>query len=80
MKKRTKKPSHSKKYLELASKVDKAKTYSIEEAVKIIKETAKTKFDSSIEVHVRLGIDSQKGEQTVRGSASLPMALARPRE
>ncbi len=72
MKKRTKKAVHSKRYLELASKVDKKKTYSVAEAVALIKETAKTKFDSSIEVHVRLGIDTQKGEQAVRGMAALP--------
>ena len=72
MKKKTKKPSHSKRYLEMAGKVDKAKAYSLEEAVKIVKETAKTKFDSSVEVHVHLGIDTQKGEQAVRGVAALP--------
>ena len=56
----------------MAGKVDKTKTYSVEEAVKIVKETAKTKFDSSVEIHVHLGIDTQKGEQAVRGMASLP--------
>lgn len=72
MKKRTVKASHSKRYAELAAKVDKNKIYPLAEAMQIIKETAKTKFDSSVEVHARLGIDTQKGEQAVRGMAALP--------
>jgi len=80
MKKKTKKPSHSKRYLEMASKVDKTKTYSVEEAVKIVKETAKTKFDSSVEIHIHLGIDTQKGEQAVRGTASLPYGTGKTKK
>jgi len=63
---------HSKKYKELASKIDKTKSYSIDEAFKLVKETSRTKFDASLEVHLRLGIDTKKGEQAVRGSAALP--------
>lgn len=72
MKKKTAKASHSKRYVELAAKVDKNKIYSPEEAIQVVKETAKTKFDSSVEVHVRLGVDTQKGEQAVRGAVGLP--------
>ena len=63
---------HSKKYKELASKIDKTKSYSIDEAIKLVKETSQTKFDASLEVHLRLGIDTKKGEQAVRGSVALP--------
>ncbi len=48
------------------------KLYSIEEAIKLIKENAKAKFDESVEVHVRLGIDPKKGEQQVRATVKLP--------
>jgi len=61
--------SHTtKKNMEL----DKMKAYSIEEAVKLTKELSKTKFDSSVEVHIRLGIDTRKGDQQIRGAVSLP--------
>lgn len=52
--------------------IEKEKTYPIEEAIRLVKETAKEKFDSSVEVHFRLGIDPKKGEQQVRGSVALP--------
>jgi len=45
--------------------LDKMKAYSIEEAVKLTKELSKTKFDSSIEIHIRLGIDTRKGDQQI---------------
>jgi len=51
---------------------DKNKSYSIAEAIALVKKTSKTKFDSSVEVHFRLGIDPKKGEQQVRGAVSLP--------
>jgi len=51
---------------------DKNKNYSIAEAIALVKKNSKTKFDSSIEVHFRLGIDPKKGEQQVRGAVSLP--------
>ena len=62
----------SKRYKEIKSQVDSKKTYSAEEAVALVKQTATTKFDSSVEVHVRLGIDPKKGDQMVRGPVSLP--------
>lgn len=51
---------------------DRLKTYSIEEALEIVKKLTKTKFDSSVEVHFRLGINTKKGDQQVRGAVSLP--------
>ncbi len=64
-----KKPS--KRYRAAASEITKGKTYPIAEAAKVVK-AAPTKFDASIEVHVRLGIDPKKSDQTVRGSVNLP--------
>lgn len=51
---------------------DKAKAYSIAEAIEIVKKLTKTKFDASIEAHIRLGINPKKGDQQVRGAVSLP--------
>ncbi len=64
--------SHGKKYQKAAALVDPKKSYSLAEAVKILKQTTTTKFDSSVEVHARLGIDPAKGDQQVRGNISLP--------
>ncbi|MCD4760641.1 50S ribosomal protein L1 [bacterium] len=62
----------SKRLKEAKAKIDKEKLYSAEEAIKLVKETAGVKFDASIEVHVRLGIDPKKGDQIIRASAVLP--------
>ena len=62
----------SKRYQAAAKKIDKNKLYELGEAVKLIKETATTKFDGSVEVHVRTGIDTGKTDQQIRGSISLP--------
>lgn len=51
---------------------DKEKTYSIAEAIEICKANHKAKFDASVEVHFRLGIDNKKGDQQVRSAVSLP--------
>ena len=52
--------------------IDREKQYTIEEAISLVQKTAKTKFDSSVEAHFRLGIDTKKGDQQVRGAVSLP--------
>ncbi len=62
----------SKRFQKLQTEVDRAKVYSLIEAVDLVKKTATTKFDSSVEVHVRLGIDIKKPEQQVRGTVVLP--------
>ncbi len=51
---------------------NKEQSYPVNEAIKIVKEITKTKFDSSVEVHFRLGINNKKSDQQVRGAASLP--------
>lgn len=62
----------SKRYKALAAKVDRTKLYPLDEALKLVKETAKAKFDESIDVAVNLGIDARKSDQLVRGSVVLP--------
>lgn len=52
--------------------VDRNKVYSADEAVELAKKTANTKFTGSVEVHIRLGIDPKKTDQSVRGSVTLP--------
>jgi len=70
-KKETKKVKIAKK-VDHSATYDRLKTYSIEEALEIVKKLTKTKFDSSVEVHFRLGINTKKGDQQVRGAVSLP--------
>ena len=53
-------------------KVDHSKAYSVDEALKLVKETAVAKFDESVDVAVNLGVDAKKSDQTVRGSVVLP--------
>ncbi|MCL5093907.1 MAG: 50S ribosomal protein L1 [Patescibacteria group bacterium] len=57
--------------------IEKDKLYSKEEAIELIKKTTVTKFDSSVEVHIRLGIDIKKADQQVRGSVVLPNGLGK---
>ncbi|MDX9892909.1 MAG: 50S ribosomal protein L1 [Patescibacteria group bacterium] len=62
----------SKRYLELAKKINSSKTYPLAEAIKLVKETGVAKFDGSVEVHAKLSIDPKKNDQQVRGAVSLP--------
>jgi len=62
----------SKRMTTVRSKVQPAKNYSIDDALKLVKETATAKFDESVDVAVNLGIDAKKSDQTVRGSVVLP--------
>ena len=61
-----------KRYKEALSKIDKTKVYTKEEAVKLVKETANTKFDSTIEVAMYLNLDTKKADQQLRGAVVLP--------
>ncbi len=70
-------PKRGRKYLEAAEKVDRNKLYSRDEAVQLIKETAYTKFDPTVEVHFNLGVDPRKAEQMVRDVVVLPHGLGK---
>lgn len=63
---------HAKKYREVEILVDKSKDYAPEGAMELLAKTSTTKFDSSVEVHIRLNVDPQNAEQQVRGSLVLP--------
>ena len=62
----------SKKYVEALAKVEKGKAYTVDEAVKLVKETSTTKFDGSVEVAIRLNVDTKKADQQLRGAIVLP--------
>ena len=61
-----------KKYKESIKLVDKAKLYDTDEAMKLVTETAKAKFDETVEAHIKLGVDSRHADQQVRGAIVLP--------
>ncbi|MCX6765540.1 MAG: 50S ribosomal protein L1 [Candidatus Moranbacteria bacterium] len=61
-----------KKYKTVAEKIDKNKSYPIDEAVKLVREKKIAKFDESVEIHIKLSIDTKKGEEQVRGTVVLP--------
>ena len=63
---------HGKKYIDSTKVVDRTKFYESDEAMKLAVDTAKAKFDETIEVHVRLGVDSRHADQQVRGAVVLP--------
>jgi large subunit ribosomal protein L1 len=65
-------PKHGKRYLDNALKVDRTKDYTPHEAFEIIKSFDTTKFDETIEVHMRLGVDPRHADQQVRSTVSLP--------
>jgi large subunit ribosomal protein L1 len=67
----------SKKHKVAVASVDAKKSYGIKDAAKMIKSAAYTKFDSSVEMHVRLGVDPKQANQMVRGVASLPHGVGK---
>ncbi len=70
-------PKRGKKYIAAAAKVEHGKLYTRKEAVKLIKETAVTNFDPTIEVHMRLGVDPRHADQQVRDVVNLPHGLGK---
>ena len=67
----------SKRYQAARAKVDSAKTYAAQEALKLVKGSATAKFDESIDVSINLGIDAKKSDQSVRGSIVLPQGTGK---
>jgi large subunit ribosomal protein L1 len=72
MKRKPKAALHSKRYFELLQKIDKTKAYPLEEAIKLVKDTSSTKFNSTIDLAIRTGIDPAKTEQQIRSTVLLP--------
>jgi len=70
--------THSRKYEEQAKKVEAGKEYQPEEAINLVKDTAKSKFDETVELHLRMGLDQRQATQQVRGVALLPYGLGKP--
>ena len=68
---------HGKKYVESAKLIDSLKAYDPEEAIDLVCKTSKAKFDETIEISVRLGIDPRHGDQQVRGAVVLPHGTGR---
>ena len=66
-----------KRFKKASAKVDKKKFYTIEEAVAIVKETATAKFNESVDIAVRLGVDPKKADQAVRGTVALPHGIGK---
>jgi large subunit ribosomal protein L1 len=61
-----------KKYIESMKLIDKTKTYDPAEALELVQQTAKAKFDETVEAHIKLGVDSRHADQQVRGAVVLP--------
>jgi large subunit ribosomal protein L1 len=70
-------PKHGKKYLQAAEKIDPDRSYAPQEAIDLVKETSFTKFDATVEVHMRLGVDPRHADQMVRGVVLLPNGLGK---
>jgi large subunit ribosomal protein L1 len=70
-------PKIGKKFKAAAAKVDRSKLYSLTEAVALVKETSITKFDGTVECHIRLGVDPRQNDQQVRGVVVLPNGLGK---
>jgi large subunit ribosomal protein L1 len=71
--------THGKRYLAALKEVTQP-LYTVQEAVRILKKMPQTKFDQTVEVHLKLGIDSKQSDQNIRGSVSLPAGLGRSRK
>ena len=63
---------HGKNFRAAAEKIDSTKLYTPKEALTLVKEVAQAKFDETVEAHFRLGVDTRKADQNIRGSISLP--------
>jgi large subunit ribosomal protein L1 len=70
-------PKRGRKYEEAAAKIDSGRFYSRQDAVKLIKDTAYTKFDPTVEIHLRLGVDPRHADQQVRDVVVLPHGLGK---
>lgn len=70
-------PKHGKQYNEVAKKVDRTKNYTPREAIDLVKDLSFTKFDSTVEVHLRTGLDPRQADQQIRDVVVLPHGLGK---
>ncbi|MEO6042556.1 MAG: 50S ribosomal protein L1, partial [Tepidiformaceae bacterium] len=70
-------PTKGKRYIEAAARVDKTKLYSVDEAITLAKEIHPAKFDETVELHIKTGLDPRHAEQQIRGSTVLPHGLGK---
>jgi large subunit ribosomal protein L1 len=70
-------PKYGKNYVESSKLIEAGKEYSLEEATELVVKTAKTKFDASVDIDVRLGVDPRQADQMVRGNVSLPHGIGK---
>lgn len=70
-------PKHGKKYLEALAKIDRSQRYDPTEAVKLVKEVSFVKFDETVELHLRTGLDPRNADQQLRGTVVLPHGLGK---
>ncbi len=71
---------HGKNYKSILKKINRNKTYPIDEAIKLIKENKLAKFDESVEIHIKLSIDTKAGDQQVRGMVVLPYGTGKTKK
>jgi large subunit ribosomal protein L1 len=69
--------THGKKYRDVVKSFDRTKLYDAVEATTIVKKNARAKFDETVEIHIRLGVDPKKSDQNVRGTVLLPHGTGR---
>lgn len=70
-------PKRGKKYIEVNKKVDRLKKYTFEEAIELAIDSSYVKFDASVDISVRLGVDPRHADQMVRGTVSLPHGIGK---
>lgn len=68
---------HGKRFRDLATRIDTSRVYPLDEALPLLKETASAKFDETVDIGVKLGVDPRKADQMVRGTVSLPKGTGR---
>jgi large subunit ribosomal protein L1 len=71
-------PKRGKRYIEAGKKIDRLKKYTFKEAIELAIDNSSVKFDASVDISVRLGVDPRHADQMVRGSVSLPHGIGKP--
>ena len=71
---------HGKKYVDSQKLIDRLTQYDPDQAISLVKQTAKAKFDETVEVHIKLGVDSRHADQQVRGAIVLPNGTGKTRK